>query len=128
MHYVTTKHEMARTLRSLGHIPVVDAILPGVVGALMAEAPLRSAPDVTALLVPTSALLPDPDSALQVLRLLDTLHPGLLLDKAEQELEKDVASLKKMLAGLMRTLSSDLRNGLGNLRASRGGVPHGMYQ
>lgn len=149
---------MARKLRGLGHIPVVDGILSGVVGALVAEAPLRNAPDVTALLVPTSTLLPDPDSAIQgifpspplkpnlrspassrqgiprsvrlvyfqdfhiripplkhvslvsfgtglscdfflVLRLLENLHPGIGLDKAEQELEKDVASLKKMLQG-----------------------------
>lgn len=34
-----------------------------------------------------------------VLRLLDSLHAGIGFDKAEQELEKDVASLKKMLQG-----------------------------
>jgi len=128
LHYVTTNHSMARQLRSLGHIPVVDGILPGVVGALVAEAPLRSTPDVTALLVPTSTVLPDPDSAIHVLRLLDTLLPDIGLDKAEQELDKDVASLRKMLQGLMKNLSADLRKDGANLRRSMGGVPHGMYQ
>jgi hypothetical protein len=60
--------------------------------------------------------------------LLDTLQPGINLDKAEKELEQDVASLKKMLQGLMRNLSTDLRNNLTGLRTSRGAVPSGMYQ
>jgi len=129
VHYVTTDPVVAKKLRSLGYIPVVDGVIPGVVGALLAAAPLRKQPEVTALLAPTSTILPDPDSAIQVLRLLDTLHPDLFLGKASQELEKDVASLKKMLQGLMRNLSTDLRNNLPlGLRSSRGSIPTGMYQ
>ena len=32
IHYVSTSLEMAKKLRSLGHIPLVDGIIPGVTG------------------------------------------------------------------------------------------------
>lgn len=34
LHYVTTDVELAKKLRSLGHIPIVDGIVPGVTGSL----------------------------------------------------------------------------------------------
>lgn len=70
LHYVTTDINVAKKLRGLGHIPVLDGVIPGVVGALVAEAPLRRHPEVTALLAPTSMIFPDPDSAIQ-----GTNHP-----------------------------------------------------
>lgn len=32
LHYVTTDVELAKKLRGMGHIPIVDGILPGVTG------------------------------------------------------------------------------------------------
>jgi len=121
IHYVTTSQDLARDLRKLGHVPVVDGIIPGVAGGLLAEAPLKTK-DVTAFLAPTSTLLPDPDSAILVLKLLNTLIPNIGLDKTATELEKDVASLKKMMKGIMQNLTSGV-----NLRRS-GTLPPGMYQ
>jgi len=121
IHYVTTSQDLARDLRKLGHVPVVDGIIPGVAGGLLAEAPLKTK-DVTAFLAPTSTLLPDPDSAILVLKLLHTLIPNIGLDKTATELEKDVASLKEMMKGIMQNLT----NGV-SLRRS-GTLPPGMYQ
>jgi len=121
LHYVTTSQDLARSLRQLGHVPVVDGIIPGVAGGLLAEAPLKTK-DVTAVLAPTSTLFPDPDSAILVLKLLNMLIPNIGLDKTATELEKDVASLKKMMKGLMQNLTSGV-----SLRRS-GTLPPGMYQ
>jgi len=121
IHYVTTSEDLARNLRKLGHVPVVDGIIPGVAGGLLAEAPIKTK-DVTAFLAPTSTLFPDPDSAILVLKLLHTLIPNIGLDKTATELEKDVASLKKMMKGLMQNLTSGV-----SLRRS-GTLPPGMYQ
>lgn len=61
IHYVTTDIEVAKKLRKEGHIPVVDGIIPGVTGGLLAHAPLTEQ-EVTALLVPSSQIFPDPDA------------------------------------------------------------------
>jgi len=124
IHYVTTSIDLAKKLRALGHVPVVDGIITGVAGGLLAEAPLKTK-DVTAILVPTSMLFPDPDSAVSVVKLLETIVPNIGLSKVAAELEKDVASLKKMMKGLMQKLQSNIQSG--GLRRS-GGVPQGMYQ
>jgi len=70
IHYVTTNVELAKKLRGMGHIPIVDGIITGFAGGLLAEAPLKTR-DVAAILAPGSTLFPDPDSAISVLKLLD---------------------------------------------------------
>jgi hypothetical protein len=34
LHYVTTSADLAKKLREMGHIPVVDGIIPGVTGTV----------------------------------------------------------------------------------------------
>jgi len=121
VHYVSTNLETAKKLRALGHIPVVDGIIPGVTGGILAQAPLREQ-DVTALLAPTSTLFPDPTSAVEILKVLDSLLPDKGIAKAGLELEKEGAALKKMMEGLMQSLTT------GDLRKSQGNTPYGMYQ
>lgn len=126
IHYVTTNVELAKKLRGLGHIPVVDGLITGFTGGLLAEAPLKTR-DVAAILAPGSTLFPDPDSAISVLKLLDSVLPGIGMGRVAEELEKDVASLKKMMKGLMQKVQSKIQTG-GPLRRSGGNVPQGMYQ
>jgi len=120
IHYVSTDLETATRLRRLGHIPVVDGIIPGVTGGLLAQAPLTEQ-NVTALLAPTSTLFPDPQSAIEILKVLDELIPNKGILKAAKDLEKQGAALKKMMDGLMQGLSA-------NLTKSQGNAPYGMYQ
>lgn len=118
--------DLAKKLRELGYVPVVDGIITGFAGGVLAEAPLKTK-DVAAILAPTSMLFPDPDSAVSVLKLLDSVLPNVGIGKVAAELEKDVASLKKMMKGLMQKLQSNIQSGGGGLRRSQG-VPQGMYQ
>jgi len=97
----------------------VDGIISGVTGGILAQAPLTEQ-EVTALLAPTSTLFPDPASAVEILKVLDHLIPGIGIDKAAAEMEKEGAALKKMMEGLMQGLTSDLRKSQG--------APYGMYQ
>jgi len=106
-------------------VPVVDGLITGFAGGLLAEAPLKTK-DVAAILAPGSTLFPDPDSAISVLKLLDSVLPGIGMGKVAEELEKDVASLKKMMKGLMQKVQTKIQTG-GGLRRS-GNVPQGMYQ
>jgi len=104
----------------MGHIPVVDGIIPGVTGGILAQAPLTEQ-DVTALLAPTSTLFPDPSSSVEILKILNELIPGIGIDKAAAEMEREGSALKKMMEGLMQGLTSDLRN-------KSQSAPYGMYQ
>lgn len=75
IHYATTDLELAHKLRAQGLIPLVDAIIPGVTGGILAKAPEMVDQQVTALLSSTSVILPDPRSAIPVIKLLDILLP-----------------------------------------------------
>ncbi|KAL6064919.1 putative ABC transporter, partial [Balamuthia mandrillaris] len=86
IHYITTDIQLARKLRSMGLVPVVDGTIPGVTGGLMASAPLTTQ-EVTAILAPTSTVLPNTASAVDVLKLLAQLLPDISLSST-QELEK----------------------------------------
>lgn len=59
---------MAKRLRDMGHIPVVDGIIPGVTGGILANAPLTDE-EVTAILCPSSSIFPDPDAGTMLLAL-----------------------------------------------------------
>jgi len=111
--------ETAKKLRSKGYIPVVDGIISGVTGGILARAPLTEQ-EVTALLAPTSTIFPDPVSSVEILKVLDYLIPGIGIDKAAAEMEKEGAALKKMMEGLMQGLTADLRKSQN--------APSGMYQ
>eukprot|EP01125_Pyxidicula_operculata_P003015 TRINITY_DN130_c0_g1_i1.p1 TRINITY_DN130_c0_g1~~TRINITY_DN130_c0_g1_i1.p1 ORF type:complete len:407 (-),score=139.10 TRINITY_DN130_c0_g1_i1:81-1301(-) len=119
LHYVTTHLETAKKLRSLGYIPVVDGIIPGITGGLLSQAPLTET-EVTALLVPTSTVFPDPDSSIVVLKAFEQILPDIKCEKCIKSLEKEGANLKKMMSGLMQGLASGLQKSQS--------VPYGMYQ
>lgn len=99
LHYVTTDSELAKKLRALGHIPIVDGIVPGVTGGpslyrshhpggLLSKAILTDQ-EVTAILAPTSTIFPDPASAVPVLKLLhELLQPKVDLSKTYEDLER----------------------------------------
>jgi len=123
IHYVTSNIEVAKKLRKMGHIPVVDGIIPGVTGGLLAQAPLTEQ-DVTALLAPTNSLIPDPSSSVEILKVLEQLIPSIGITKAAEEMEKEGAALKKMMDGLMQAITAGQS---GDLRKSQG-APYGMYQ
>jgi len=120
IHYITTNLETAKKLRGLGHIPVVDGIIPGVTGGLLSQVPLTDE-DITAFMCPSSAIFPDPDAAVRVLQLLAELNPGLDLKKGWEKLAKEGEDLKKLMKSLLSGLDTT------NLRKS-GSVPYGMYQ
>eukprot|EP01128_Nolandella_sp_AFSM9_P010117 TRINITY_DN6943_c0_g1_i1.p1 TRINITY_DN6943_c0_g1~~TRINITY_DN6943_c0_g1_i1.p1 ORF type:complete len:448 (-),score=159.42 TRINITY_DN6943_c0_g1_i1:106-1371(-) len=120
VHYVTTNIEVAKKLRGDGHIPVVDGIIPGITGGILAHAPLTNQ-DVTVLLVPASAVFPDPDAAIRCIEILDSLLNNVSLEKANEGLAKEGEDLKKLMKGLMSGID------FSSLRKS-GTVPYGMYQ
>jgi len=115
IHYVTTSLELAKKLRGMGHIPLVDGIIPGVTGGLMAKAPL-SEQEVTALLAPTSLLLPQPEHSIPVLKLLQEILNEVDLTSACKDLEEEGSDLHKMITGL-------LQQGM----AEKKKVPFGIY-
>jgi len=104
----------------MGHIPVVDGIITGVTGGLLAQAPLTNQ-EVTALLASTSTLFADPDPAIAVLKLLSTLLPTTDIAKCAENMEKEGSSLKKMMQGILQSVKSEISR-------KSGGVPSGMYQ
>jgi predicted ATP-grasp superfamily ATP-dependent carboligase len=120
IHYLTTNIEMAKKLRAMGHIPVVDGIIPGVTGGILAQATLTDE-DVTAILCPSSSIFPDPDAAVRVLKLLGDLIPTLDFKKGWEALEKEGEDLKKLMKSLLSGLD------VSALKKS-GSVPYGMYQ
>lgn len=117
LHYVTTDSELAKKLRALGHIPIVDGIVPGVTGGLLSKAILTDQ-EVTAILAPTSTIFPDPASAVPVLKLLhELLQPKVDLSKTYEDLEREGSDLEKMIRGL-------LAQGLAEKKQN---VPFGIY-
>jgi len=121
IHYVTTKHDVAKKLRADGHIPVVDGIVPGVTGGIIAQAPLTEQ-EVTILLIPSSVIFPDAEAAVKAIKCLTSLEPGLELEKSIKLLEKEGEDLKKLMKGLLSGLDTS-----SSLKKS-GSVPYGMYQ
>ncbi|KAL6056750.1 MNN4-regulates the mannosylphosphorylation, variant 2 [Balamuthia mandrillaris] len=103
IHYITTDIQLARRLRSMGLVPVVDGTIPGVTGGLMASAPLTTQ-EVTAILAPTSTVLPNTASAVDVLKLLAQLLPDISLSST-QELEKVSGELETMVKNMIKGLS-----------------------
>jgi len=121
VHYVTTKYEIARQLRAAGHIPVVDGIIPGVTGGIVAQAPLTEQ-EVTVILVPSSIIFPDAEAAVKAIRVLTSLNPTLNLDKSIKLLEKEGEDLKKLMRQLLSGLDTS------TLLRKSGSIPYGMYQ
>lgn len=120
IHYVSTHLETAKKLREMGYIPVVDGIIAGVTGGLLAQAPLTDQ-EVTALLAHTSTLFPDPDPAIAVLKVLSLLLPKTDIARCAEEMEKEGSSLKKMMQGILQSIKSEISR-------KSSGVPYGMYQ
>jgi len=117
IHYVTTSLDMAKSLRKLGHIPLVDGIIPGVTGGLLAQAPLTEQ-EVTALLAPTSLILPVPEGSIPILRLLQHFLPDSQdLERACKDLEEEGSDLHKILSGLLAQ----------GVAEKKGNVPFGIY-
>jgi len=107
---------MAKRLRKMGHIPLVDGIIPGVTGGILAHAPL-SEQEVTALLAPTSLILPQPESSIPILKLLQEFLPACHLETACKELAEEGSDLHKILSGLLQQ----------GLAQKKGNVPFGIY-
>jgi len=120
VHYVTTNNEVARKLRAAGYIPVVDGIIPGVSGGIIAQAPLTEQ-EVTVLLTPSSIIFPDAEAAVKTIKVFMLLNPSLNLENSIKTLEKEGEDLKKLMKGLLSGLDTT------SLRKS-GSVPYGMYQ
>jgi len=117
IHYVTTSLDMAKQLRKLGHIPLVDGIIPGVTGGLLAQAPLTEQ-EVTALLAPTSLILPVPEASIPILKLLQHFLPECQdLERACKDLEEEGSDLHKILSGLLAQ----------GMAKKEGKVPFGIY-
>ncbi|ELR13463.1 uncharacterized protein ACA1_245660 [Acanthamoeba castellanii str. Neff] len=104
VHFVTTDPALAQKLRGLDCVPVVDGVISGVTGAILAEAALVDQ-EVTGLVVPTSTIIPSAKSAIVLLQLLEKLVPGIAisvseLEKLEDELEEVRKAVMKALPAL----------------------------
>lgn len=102
IHYVTTDHSLAARLRKMGLIPVVDGLIPGVSGGILAKS-IMTSQEVTAFLAPTSTVFPTASAAVEVLNVLDQLLPGVTIPT--EDLEKMNATLEKTIKGLLQGLS-----------------------
>jgi len=116
VHYVTTNIEVAKKLRGMGLIPVVEGIIPGTSGGLISKAVLLDQ-DVTVLVAPTSLLLPDPNSVVPVLKTLSAMIPNVQLEGVYEEIENEGSDLHKMISSLLEKTIKDKRQN----------VPFGMY-
>jgi len=106
LHFTTTDSEMGAKLKGMGFVPVIEGVISGVSGALLAKAPL-SDQNVTALLVPTSTVIPSANAARTLLHLLETLIPGLTISVCElAKLESELEEVKKAIMKALPALSS----------------------
>lgn len=108
IHYVSTDIETAKKLHAQGHVPCVDAIIPGFTGQLLSQVSL-SPVEMTVLIAPTATLYADFQSAIAPLKVIHSLiespsditpsikclyHDGALLARVLQETKHKKANLR----------------------------------
>lgn len=83
VHFFSTVERINEQLTSSGHKPLIEGVLSGIAGLLLAESALMNPScDVTCILSPTSSLYPDPQSAVEVVQVTDLLYPEIKIDSS----------------------------------------------
>lgn len=104
LRFVTTDEDFSRHMKSLKHLGVVNGIIGGLTGQLLADAPLADPPirGITAVLAKVDANLPSAESAVHVVRALN--GSGFLQDAKVDltDLENSAFELETALQDAMK--------------------------
>jgi len=119
LRFVTTDEDFSRHMKSLNHLGIINGILGGLTGQLLADAPLADPPilGVTAIMAKVDANLPSAESAVHVVRALNS-SPFLGEHKVDlTDLENSAFELETALQDAMKKAKAAQGPG------ERGGAP-----
>jgi len=114
LHFISTDKDLSDTLIQDDHIPLEEAVVGGVTGALLAEGVLNPTTGVSCLLTPTSQAFPDASSAVTVVKVVTQYVSSL----GHHKLEIDTAPLENKASDLHSTIQNLFENEKQNSRAS----------
>jgi predicted ATP-grasp superfamily ATP-dependent carboligase len=97
--FVSTSQRFSEKMLELGHEPLMDSVIVGVTGLILAEASLTPT-DVSCLIAPTSTKYPDASSTVAVVRTLSNYLTEITIDIAP--LEKKAAALQQSVQQLLQ--------------------------
>ncbi len=129
LRFVTTDAAFGARMKAAGHLPIVNAVMPGFAGQLLADAAVADGLDgmhVSCVLAMTDARLPSAHSAVRVVRALDEC--GALLGSLKVDVSDLEDAAVEMEHAIMEVVDDAKRRAAGFSKQQRGGdVPVGMY-
>lgn len=88
LRFLTTSEAFSKHMRAGGHIAVMNAIMPGFAGQLLADATVAdglAVTDISCVLAKTDPHFPSANSAVHVVRALDSFFDGFTIDMSDLE-------------------------------------------
>jgi len=113
LRFISTERDLSEKLISDEHVPLDEAVVGGVTGALLAEGVLRPETDVSCLLAPTLETFPEAESAVTVVKVIVQY-----LNTLGHKVEVDTAPLENKAGELHSTIQNLFANEKNNKRAS----------
>lgn len=114
LRFLTTDEAFSKHMKGLNHLAVVNGIIGGLTGQLMADAPLAEPPilGLTAIMAKLDARLPSAESSVAIVNALNEFLLGE--DKVDTtELEESAFELEQALQEAMKKAKADIEAGGG---------------
>ena len=121
LRFLTTSTEFSKHMKDNGHGAIMNAMMPGYAGQLLADATVAdglSGMDISCLLAKTDARLPTASSAIHVVKALD----GFL-----DTFEVDVTDLEDSAMEMESAINSALAEARAKMGGAQGKAPSHMY-